>query len=253
MTLERTIDVRPQADRLLAAKLTGKSRYHATWRPLTADEEAAAVAALREVAGGRATRPPKSPTPRSASARGSGRIRRDQDMLCCSRWSAVCWERVEGLGAAVFGGACPGADGVEASAAEQVGDDSKAWDSRSYGEPPALIWPISFGMTNSLEIGSHLCDGCVTDASRLTGPGCERTWVLASRPREDAAIRACRRWSCVAVRLTPPAGRRPRRSPLASLSRSTCRTTSPGPGTAWHASRTSTSSTSAAPAAATVP
>jgi len=26
-------------------------------------------------------------------------------------------------------------------------------------------------MTNSLEIGSHLCDGCVTDASRLTGPG----------------------------------------------------------------------------------
>ena len=26
-------------------------------------------------------------------------------------------------------------------------------------------------MKDSLEIGSHLCDGCVTDASRLTGPG----------------------------------------------------------------------------------
>ena len=37
-------------------------------------------------------------------------------------------------------------------------------------------------MTNSLQIGSHLCDGCVIDASRLTGPECERTWYLASRP-----------------------------------------------------------------------
>ena len=54
MTLERMIDMRPQADRLLVAKLTGKSRHHAKWRPLTADKEAAAVAALREVAGGRA-------------------------------------------------------------------------------------------------------------------------------------------------------------------------------------------------------
>ena len=53
MTLERMIDMRPQAGRLLAAKLTGKPGHHARWRPLTADEEAAAAAALREVAGGR--------------------------------------------------------------------------------------------------------------------------------------------------------------------------------------------------------
>ena len=33
---------------------------------------------------------------------------------------------------------------------------------------------------------------------------------LASRPREDTAIRACRRWYCVAVRLTPPAAARAR-------------------------------------------
>ena len=51
MTLERMIDMRPQADRLLVAKLTGKSRHHAKWRPLPAGEKAAAVAALREVAG----------------------------------------------------------------------------------------------------------------------------------------------------------------------------------------------------------
>jgi len=54
-------------------------------------------------------------------------------------WSAVCGEQVEGLGAVVFGGAGAGADGVEAGVAEQVGDDNKAWDSHSYGEPPALI------------------------------------------------------------------------------------------------------------------
>ena len=48
------IDMRPQADRLLAAKLTGKSGHHAKRRPLTAGGKAAAVAPLREVAGGRA-------------------------------------------------------------------------------------------------------------------------------------------------------------------------------------------------------
>ena len=128
MTLERMIDMRPQADRFLVAKLTGKSRNHAKWRPLTAEEEAAAgLAALREVAGGR------------ADLRGSDRIRRNQDTLCCSRWSAVCGEQVEGLGAVIFGGAGVGADGVEAGVAEQVGDDNKAWDSYSCGEPPALI------------------------------------------------------------------------------------------------------------------
>ena len=60
-------------------------------------------------------------------------------------------------------------------------------------------------MTNSLEIGSHLCDGCVTDASRLTGLGPWADVVPGQQaPREDTAIRACRRWYCVAVRLTPP-------------------------------------------------
>ena len=60
-------------------------------------------------------------------------------MLCCSRSSAVCGEQVEGLGAVVFGGAGAGADGAEASVAEQAADNSKACDSRSSGEPPALI------------------------------------------------------------------------------------------------------------------
>ena len=48
------IGKRPQADRILVAKISGEAKHHATWRELTADEEAAAVAALRELAGGRA-------------------------------------------------------------------------------------------------------------------------------------------------------------------------------------------------------
>ena len=48
------IGKRPQADRILVAKTSGEAEHHATWRELTADEEAAAVAALRELAGGRA-------------------------------------------------------------------------------------------------------------------------------------------------------------------------------------------------------
>ena len=44
----------PQADRILIAQLTGEARHRARWRELTADEEAAAVAELRELAGGRA-------------------------------------------------------------------------------------------------------------------------------------------------------------------------------------------------------
>jgi len=48
------IDKRPQADRLLVAELYGEARHHARWRDLSSDEEAAAVAALRELAGGRA-------------------------------------------------------------------------------------------------------------------------------------------------------------------------------------------------------
>ena len=48
------IDPRPQADRILVAQLTGEARHHARWRELTGGEEAAAVAALGELAGGRA-------------------------------------------------------------------------------------------------------------------------------------------------------------------------------------------------------
>lgn len=48
------IDMRPQADRILVAELSGEARHHARWRLLTGEEDAAAVAALRELAGGRA-------------------------------------------------------------------------------------------------------------------------------------------------------------------------------------------------------
>ena len=54
MTLERMIDKRPDADRLLVAELWGEARRRAQWRELGGDEEAAAVIALRELAGGRA-------------------------------------------------------------------------------------------------------------------------------------------------------------------------------------------------------
>ena len=48
------IDKRPQADRLLIAELYGEARRRAQWHELGADEEAAAVAGLRELADGRA-------------------------------------------------------------------------------------------------------------------------------------------------------------------------------------------------------
>jgi hypothetical protein len=44
----------PAADRLPAARLTGICMRHARWGNLTDDQAAAAVAELREVAGGRA-------------------------------------------------------------------------------------------------------------------------------------------------------------------------------------------------------
>ena len=47
-------DNRPQADRILVAELFGEARHHASWRELTEAEEGAAVAELRELAGGRA-------------------------------------------------------------------------------------------------------------------------------------------------------------------------------------------------------
>jgi hypothetical protein len=48
------IDKRPQADRLLVAEIWGEARRRARWRELSSDEETAAVAELRELAGGRA-------------------------------------------------------------------------------------------------------------------------------------------------------------------------------------------------------
>ena len=45
---------RPDADRMIVAELTGEARHHAKWRELIEDEEAAAVAGLRELAAGRA-------------------------------------------------------------------------------------------------------------------------------------------------------------------------------------------------------
>ena len=48
------IDPRSQADRILVAQLTGEARHHARWRELTAEEHAAAVTALRDLAAGRA-------------------------------------------------------------------------------------------------------------------------------------------------------------------------------------------------------
>ena len=48
------VDKRPQADRLLVAEIYGEARHRARWRDLSSDEEAAAVAELRTLAGGRA-------------------------------------------------------------------------------------------------------------------------------------------------------------------------------------------------------
>ena len=43
----------PDPDRTLVAEIFGEARHHARWRPLTEAEEAAAVAGLRALAGGR--------------------------------------------------------------------------------------------------------------------------------------------------------------------------------------------------------
>jgi hypothetical protein len=48
------IDKRPATDRIVVAQLAGEARHHARWRDLSEAEEAAATAALREVAAGRA-------------------------------------------------------------------------------------------------------------------------------------------------------------------------------------------------------
>ena len=54
VTVERMIDKRPQADRILVAQLTGTAQHHARWRELTEAGHAVAVAGLRELAAGRA-------------------------------------------------------------------------------------------------------------------------------------------------------------------------------------------------------
>ena len=48
------LDKTPAADRILIAQLDGTAKHHARWRKLSEDEHAAAVAALRGLAGGRA-------------------------------------------------------------------------------------------------------------------------------------------------------------------------------------------------------
>jgi hypothetical protein len=48
------IDKRPEAGRILVSQLHGEAKHHARWRELSRDEETAAVAALRELAAGRA-------------------------------------------------------------------------------------------------------------------------------------------------------------------------------------------------------
>ena len=43
----------PERDRIRVSQLRGTAGHHAKWRELTTDEEAAAVAELRELAAGR--------------------------------------------------------------------------------------------------------------------------------------------------------------------------------------------------------
>ena len=43
-----------EQDRIIVAQVTGEARHRAKWRELSSDEEAAALGALRELAGGRA-------------------------------------------------------------------------------------------------------------------------------------------------------------------------------------------------------
>jgi hypothetical protein len=52
--LEHMIDKRSAAGRILIAEIWGEARHRARWRELSSDEEAAAVAVLRELAAGRA-------------------------------------------------------------------------------------------------------------------------------------------------------------------------------------------------------
>ena len=52
--LEHVSERRSDPDRILVAQIAGTTQRHSRWHALTAEEEAAAVAELREVAGGHA-------------------------------------------------------------------------------------------------------------------------------------------------------------------------------------------------------
>ena len=58
--------------------ISGEANHHAKWRELTADEQAAAVAALRELAGGRA----------DLRAEVCGVMQGASEGSCTSRWPA---------------------------------------------------------------------------------------------------------------------------------------------------------------------
>ena len=71
VTVERMIDKRPQADRILVAQLTGTAQHYAEWRELTGAGHEVAVAGLRELAAGRADLLAKVAGTLEASPRGS--------------------------------------------------------------------------------------------------------------------------------------------------------------------------------------
>ncbi len=65
------LDKRPEADRILIARLMGTAKRHARWRDLTPAEHAAAVAELRDLAAGRADLLAEAAGILEGSARGS--------------------------------------------------------------------------------------------------------------------------------------------------------------------------------------
>jgi len=78
------VDKRPQADRLLIAELYGEARRRARWRDLNSEEETAAVAGLRTLAGGRADLLAEVAGIFEGTSEGEldGRLARQAAMLC---------------------------------------------------------------------------------------------------------------------------------------------------------------------------
>src|SRR5208283_1666699 len=91
--LEHVIDKRPQADRILVAELFGEARHHAKWRDLTAAEEGAAVAGLRELAGGRADLLAEVAGLLEAPARASRMSRSHARPQACAARPGPTWRR----------------------------------------------------------------------------------------------------------------------------------------------------------------